>query len=68
MDALYTPPILRIGPYLVGIITGYIVVKLNGTLVLRKVNIKFYFGGIPSKELGFEKPVSHFHGSRQIFK
>lgn len=38
LDAIYDLPWNRMGPYLVGMITGYIlIVKLNKTLVLKKV-------------------------------
>ncbi|XP_070168533.1 nose resistant to fluoxetine protein 6-like [Polyergus mexicanus] len=35
-SVLYYPPWIRIGPYIIGIITGYIVRRLNKKLVLRK--------------------------------
>jgi len=35
-DVLYTPPWMRINPYLFGIIAGYILIKLNSNMVLKK--------------------------------
>ena len=37
LDILYDPPWTRIGPYIVGVITGYILLKLNNELLLRTV-------------------------------
>lgn len=40
LDAIYDLPWNRMGPYLVGVITGYIlVVKLQKKLELKKVNL-----------------------------
>ncbi|KYN44570.1 Nose resistant to fluoxetine protein 6 [Trachymyrmex septentrionalis] len=36
LDELYFPPWLRISPYIIGIITGYILTQLNGKLNLKK--------------------------------
>ncbi|KAG5346539.1 NRF6 protein, partial [Acromyrmex charruanus] len=36
LDELYFPPWFRISPYIVGIITGYILIQLNGKLILKK--------------------------------
>ncbi|XP_011634641.1 nose resistant to fluoxetine protein 6 [Pogonomyrmex barbatus] len=36
LDVLYYPPWLRIGPYIIGMITGYILVKLNKKVALKK--------------------------------
>ncbi|XP_050448535.1 nose resistant to fluoxetine protein 6-like isoform X2 [Cataglyphis hispanica] len=36
LNVLYYPPWIRIGPYIIGIITGYIIRRLNKKLVLRK--------------------------------
>ncbi|KYN22734.1 Nose resistant to fluoxetine protein 6 [Trachymyrmex cornetzi] len=36
LDELYLPPWLRISPYIVGMITGYILTQLNGKLILKK--------------------------------
>ena len=41
LDLLYDPPWTRIGPYIVGIVTAYILVRLNNTLILRKVNSNY---------------------------
>jgi len=34
---MYIPPWMRIIPYIIGIIAGYILVKLNNNLILKKV-------------------------------
>nr|CAD7595125.1 unnamed protein product [Timema genevievae] len=39
LNILYDPPWTRIGPYIVGMVTGYIVVKLNGCLSLSKCTV-----------------------------
>ncbi|KAG8035844.1 hypothetical protein G9C98_002970 [Cotesia typhae] len=36
MDVVYSPPWMRIGPYLIGIIAGYILTRLNGKLILKR--------------------------------
>ncbi|XP_003424053.1 nose resistant to fluoxetine protein 6-like isoform X2 [Nasonia vitripennis] len=36
LDVLYDPPWTRIGPYIVGMITAYIVIRLNNKLELRR--------------------------------
>ncbi|XP_011704081.1 PREDICTED: nose resistant to fluoxetine protein 6-like [Wasmannia auropunctata] len=36
LDELYIPPWVRISPYIIGIITGYILTQLKGKLVLKK--------------------------------
>ncbi|XP_029669466.1 nose resistant to fluoxetine protein 6-like [Formica exsecta] len=38
-SVLYYPPWIRIGPYIIGIITGYIVRRLNKKLVLKKKTV-----------------------------
>nr|CAD7203226.1 unnamed protein product [Timema douglasi] len=39
LHILYDPPWTRIGPYIVGMVTGYLVVKLNGCLPLNKCTV-----------------------------
>ncbi|CAG2066144.1 unnamed protein product [Timema podura] len=39
LNILYDPPWTRIGPYIVGMVTGYLVVKLNGCLPLSKCTV-----------------------------
>ncbi|XP_011168771.1 nose resistant to fluoxetine protein 6 [Solenopsis invicta] len=39
LDVLYFPPWLRIGPYIIGMITGYIIVRLNKNISLKKNTI-----------------------------
>ncbi|KAG7197537.1 hypothetical protein KM043_017647 [Ampulex compressa] len=39
LDLLYYPPWTRIGPYIVGILAAYILIKLNKKLELKKRNI-----------------------------
>ncbi|XP_012059881.1 PREDICTED: nose resistant to fluoxetine protein 6-like [Atta cephalotes] len=42
-DVLYFPPWIRIGPYIIGMITGYIIRRFNKKIALKKVcNIYFY--------------------------
>ncbi|XP_012061139.1 PREDICTED: nose resistant to fluoxetine protein 6-like [Atta cephalotes] len=43
LDELYFPPWLRISPYIVGIITGYMLVQLNGKLILKKRTVILYW-------------------------
>lgn len=38
LNVLYDPPWTRIGPYIVGMITAYILIKLNNKLPLKTVN------------------------------
>ena len=37
LDLVYYPPWTRIGPYLIGMITAYLITRLNGKLSLKKV-------------------------------
>lgn len=37
LDILYDPPWTRIGPYIIGMMTAYIIIKLNNRLHLHKV-------------------------------
>lgn len=37
LSVLYDPPWIRIGPYIIGIITAYIVRRVNKELVLKRV-------------------------------
>lgn len=37
VEVLYDPPWTRIGPYIIGMITAYILLKLDKKLVLKKV-------------------------------
>jgi len=37
MGVIYITPWMRIIPYIIGIIAGYILVKLNNNLILKKV-------------------------------
>ncbi|XP_011881904.1 PREDICTED: nose resistant to fluoxetine protein 6-like [Vollenhovia emeryi] len=39
VDVLYLPPWVRITPYIVGMITGYILTQLNGKLLLKRRTI-----------------------------
>ncbi|XP_015189629.1 PREDICTED: nose resistant to fluoxetine protein 6-like isoform X2 [Polistes dominula] len=39
MDVIYYPPWIRIGPYIVGVMTAYIVVKLNNKLLWKRKTI-----------------------------
>ncbi|KAL2718957.1 nose resistant to fluoxetine protein 6-like isoform X1 [Vespula squamosa] len=43
LDVLYDPPWTRIGPYIVGMITGYIVIKLNNELRWKKKIIVLFW-------------------------
>ncbi|XP_044594751.1 nose resistant to fluoxetine protein 6-like isoform X2 [Cotesia glomerata] len=46
MDVVYSPPWMRIGPYLIGIVAGYILTKLKGKLILkRKILCLFWIIG-----------------------
>ncbi|XP_039305523.1 nose resistant to fluoxetine protein 6 isoform X1 [Solenopsis invicta] len=36
IESLYVPPWVRIGPYIIGMITGYIIVRLNKKLILKR--------------------------------
>ncbi|XP_011705429.1 PREDICTED: nose resistant to fluoxetine protein 6-like, partial [Wasmannia auropunctata] len=36
VDVFYTPPWMRIIPYIIGIIAGYVLVKLNNNLMLKR--------------------------------
>ncbi|XP_011860137.1 PREDICTED: nose resistant to fluoxetine protein 6-like [Vollenhovia emeryi] len=36
MHVIYTPPWMRINPYIIGMIVGYVLAKLNNTLVLKR--------------------------------
>ncbi|XP_015188578.1 PREDICTED: nose resistant to fluoxetine protein 6-like [Polistes dominula] len=42
MDVIYYPPWIRIGPSLVGVITAFIVIKLNNKLLWKKKTIIFF--------------------------
>ncbi|XP_011704828.1 PREDICTED: uncharacterized protein LOC105460081, partial [Wasmannia auropunctata] len=43
LDVLYFPSWMRTSPYIIGIISGYILIKLNNTLILkRKIIILFW--------------------------
>lgn len=44
MEVVYTPPWMRIGPYLVGMITGYILRRMKGKLNVGRVSICYYYG------------------------
>jgi len=37
INVLYTPPWIRIGPYIIGMSTAYILMRLNYKLTLKKV-------------------------------
>ncbi|XP_015175156.1 PREDICTED: nose resistant to fluoxetine protein 6 isoform X2 [Polistes dominula] len=43
LDKIYIPPWIRIGPYLVGVITGYILVKLKNKLIFGKKTLIFFW-------------------------
>ncbi|XP_014602889.1 PREDICTED: LOW QUALITY PROTEIN: nose resistant to fluoxetine protein 6-like [Polistes canadensis] len=43
IDELYFPPWVRIGPYLVGVITGYILVKLKNKLNFKKKTLILFW-------------------------
>ncbi|XP_012234695.1 nose resistant to fluoxetine protein 6-like [Linepithema humile] len=43
LNVLYYPSWLRIGPYIIGIITGYILVRLNNKLPLKKQMVILYW-------------------------
>nr|XP_050859870.1 nose resistant to fluoxetine protein 6-like isoform X1 [Vespula vulgaris]XP_050859871.1 nose resistant to fluoxetine protein 6-like isoform X1 [Vespula vulgaris]XP_050859872.1 nose resistant to fluoxetine protein 6-like isoform X1 [Vespula vulgaris]XP_050859873.1 nose resistant to fluoxetine protein 6-like isoform X1 [Vespula vulgaris]XP_050859874.1 nose resistant to fluoxetine protein 6-like isoform X1 [Vespula vulgaris]XP_050859875.1 nose resistant to fluoxetine protein 6-like isoform X1 len=43
LDILYDPPWTRIGPYIVGMVTGYIVIKLNNELQWKKKTIILFW-------------------------
>jgi hypothetical protein len=72
LNLLYDPPWTRIGPYLVGMVTGWIVVELNGKLPLKKVIITsvfycwsifaflLYFCIFNTVENIFDCPVNYF--------
>jgi len=40
VNILYYPPWVRIGPYIIGMITGYIITRLNKKIILKRV--KYY--------------------------
>ncbi|KAG5322560.1 NRF6 protein, partial [Pseudoatta argentina] len=42
-DVLYYPPWVRIGPYIIGMITGYIIKRFNKKIVLKKSTIILYW-------------------------
>ncbi|XP_036139323.1 nose resistant to fluoxetine protein 6 [Monomorium pharaonis] len=42
-NILYYPPWVRIGPYIIGMITGYIVTRLNKQIVLKKKTVILYW-------------------------
>ncbi|KYN12525.1 Nose resistant to fluoxetine protein 6 [Trachymyrmex cornetzi] len=42
-DVLYYPPWVRIGPYIIGIITGYIIKRFNKKIALKKSTIILYW-------------------------
>ncbi|XP_011863412.1 PREDICTED: nose resistant to fluoxetine protein 6-like [Vollenhovia emeryi] len=39
-DMIYTPPWMRINPYVIGMIAGYVLTKLNNTLALKRKVIR----------------------------
>ncbi|XP_024887479.1 nose resistant to fluoxetine protein 6-like [Temnothorax curvispinosus] len=43
IDVLYYPPWLRIGPYIIGMITGYIITRLNKKIVLTRNALIIYW-------------------------
>ncbi|XP_011054560.1 PREDICTED: nose resistant to fluoxetine protein 6 [Acromyrmex echinatior] len=43
LDVLYFPPWIRIGPYIIGMITGYIIKRFNRKIVLKKSTIILYW-------------------------
>ncbi|XP_036138986.1 nose resistant to fluoxetine protein 6-like [Monomorium pharaonis] len=43
LNILYYPPWVRIGPYIIGMITGYIVTRLNKQIVLKKNTAILYW-------------------------
>ncbi|XP_018314239.1 nose resistant to fluoxetine protein 6-like, partial [Mycetomoellerius zeteki] len=42
-DVLYFPPWIRIGPYIIGMITGYIIVRFNKKIALKKRTVILYW-------------------------
>lgn len=42
-DELYDKPWLRVGPYLVGMATGYILLRLEGKLLLPKIVVCLFW-------------------------
>lgn len=37
VNILYNPPWIRIGPYIIGMFTAYMLIKLNNKLTLKRV-------------------------------
>ncbi|EGI64402.1 Nose resistant to fluoxetine protein 6 [Acromyrmex echinatior] len=42
LDVLYFPPWIRIGPYIIGMITGYIIRRFNKKIILKKVKYTIF--------------------------
>ncbi|XP_057340517.1 nose resistant to fluoxetine protein 6-like [Microplitis mediator] len=43
MDVVYSPPWMRIGPYFIGIISGYILTRLKGKLVMKRKTLWLFW-------------------------
>ncbi|KMQ98274.1 nose resistant to fluoxetine protein 6 [Lasius niger] len=54
IDVLYYPPWVRIGPYLIGIIAAYILIKLNKRMTMKKVKYDLYYLCIIKQVLSFK--------------
>ncbi|XP_072747441.1 nose resistant to fluoxetine protein 6-like [Anoplolepis gracilipes] len=65
MSVLYYPPWIRIGPYIIGIIIGYIVRRLNKKLILKKKTV--ILGWCFSSACATFALLGHFKQHKSIF-